>query len=307
MLTPVIAATPGVQPPVGTKTFDVICAGEFNWKVARAGGPFWKIHRGARLRPGGGPANVAVALASQGLRVGLATVLADDALGREWYERSAASGIDLDGVILAAPRTTMVLVDGDDGACSEAFVAEEEPPIELPSGWTSRVLVLSGLSPVISHAAALCKAARAAKRSGALVVIDFNAGFRAWAGHDAATIQMVLQEVDVARCSPADLAVLGMDVDATRKALRRDAVLVLGSGTMGAVATGPFGEVGYVPPGSSRHREIGGGHAFTAALCATLLRRAPPGESPNALWRRALQRGYVAANAHVRAADVTYR
>lgn len=198
--------------------------------------------------------NVALALARHGLRVGLATVLADDAFGRTSLEKIAAAKVDVGGVALARPRAGFVLVDSSGGARQVPSFAEEEAPLEVPAGWSSPIMVLSGLSPVVSHAAALCKVARASRRDGALVLIDFNASLHIWVGRDPRTIRMVLREVDVARCSFADLAVLGMDVATVRAALRPTAVLVVSDGIGGAVATGPFGEVALAPRGASPHQ-----------------------------------------------------
>jgi 2-dehydro-3-deoxygluconokinase len=271
------------------KRFDVICAGEALWKLAPSGGLSGHRSAGVGLRPGGGAVNVALALTRQGLRTGLATVLTDDAFGREGLERLAASGVDVGGVSLARPRAGFVLVDASGGAKQVPSVAEQEVPLEVPVGWSSQILVLSGLSPVVSHAAALCKAARAARREGALVLIDFNASLHIWAGRDPRTIRMVLREVDVARCSFADLAVLGLDVATVRAELRRTAILVVSDGRS-AVATGPFGEVSFVQREGVRLRPFGAGDAFTAAICAELARPSEPGESSSSLWYRALQR-----------------
>ena len=194
------------------------------------------------------------------------------------------------------PAQAFVLVDASGGAKQVPSVAEEEPPLRVPVQWSSRILILSGLSPVISHAAALCKAARAARRQGALVVVDFNASLHVWAGRDPRTVRALLREVDVARCSLPDLAVLGMDVTTVRAALRRSAVLVAGDGMGGAVATGPFGEVAFAPREAIPARPNGAGDAFTAAVCAELARPGDPGESPSALWYRALRRGHAAAS-----------
>ncbi len=250
---------------------------------------------GVPLRPGGGAVNAAIALAREGLRVGLATVLPDDTLGRTSMARIAAMGIDVGGVSVARKRPGLVLVDASGGANQVPADAAEEPSLEVPIGWSSRLMLLSGLSPVVSHAAALCKAARAARRAGALVVIDFNASLHAWVGRDPRTIQMVLREVDVARCSFSDLAVLGADVVTVRNALRESAVLVASDGRGGAVATGPFGEVAVVPRDTDVPRRIGAGDAFTAALCAELTRAGAPGESDAARWYRAIRRGHDAA------------
>jgi sugar/nucleoside kinase (ribokinase family) len=280
-----------------TKNFDVICAGEALWKVTHRGKPV--SSKAPPVSPGGGPVTVALALASEGLHVGLATVLADDALGRGSVKRIAAAGVDVGGVTFARPRKGFVIIDASGGASQVPSDVEAEPPLEVPVGWSSQVLLLSGLSPVISHAAALCKAARAARRNGSFVLIDFNASLHVWAGRDPRTIRMVLREVDAARCSLADLAVLGMDVATVRGVLRQGAVLVVSDGKGGAVATGPFGDVAFVPPQGTRLRTTGAGDAWTAAICLELTRCAEPGQSPNARWFRALRRGHAATSATV--------
>ena len=124
-------------------------------------------------------------------------------------------------------------------------------------------------------------------------MLDFDASLHAWAGRDARTIRMVLREVDVARCSLANLAVLGMDAASVRAALRPSAVLVMDHGD-GAVASGPFGDVAFVPEAAHRLRARGAGDAFTAAICAELVRAGEPGEGPDARWFRALRRGHAA-------------
>ena len=285
------ATTRGV--PERPRRFDVICAGEALLKLAPIADP---RSMGVRLRSGGGAVQVALALARQGLRVGLATVLTDDELGRRSLERIVASNVHVGGVSLARPRPGFVLVDASGGAKQVPSPAEEEPPLEVPIGWSSGMLVLSGLSPVVSHAAALCRAARAARRDGALVLIDFNASLHVWVGRDPRTIRTVLREVDVARCSHADLAVLGMDVATVREALRPTAVLMVSDAAGGAVATGPFGEVAVASREAIALRPLGAGDAFTAAVCAELSRHGEPGESPSALWHRALSRGCAAAD-----------
>jgi 2-dehydro-3-deoxygluconokinase len=277
-----------------TKNFDVICAGEALWKLTPRRGTV--SPKPPRVSPGGGPVTVALALARQGLRVGLATVLADDTFGRDSAEKIAGAGVDVGGVTFARPGKGFVLIDGSGGANQVPSDAEEEPPLAIPVEWSSQVLLLSGLSPVVSHAAALCKAARAARRDGTFVLIDFNASLHVWAGRDPRTIRMVLREVDAARCSLADLAVLGMEVATVRAALRSDAVLAVSDGGGGAVAIGSFGDVTFVPPQGTRLRTTGTGDACTAAICAELARHGEPGESATARWFRALQRGHASAS-----------
>ncbi len=277
----------------------MICFGAVSWKLVPAGGPSAAGRTGGapgvRLRSGGGAGNVAVALAKEGLKVGLAAELGDDAFGRFTRQQIAAHRVDTSAVAFAKPRVGLVLTDASGGATLPAY-AEREQLLEVPEAWSSRLLLLSGLSPVVSHAAALCKAARTARRQGTLVVLDFNASLHPWAGHDPRTIRMVLREVDVARCSVADRAVLGMERDAVRAALRPGAVLVAEDAGGRTIATGPFGEVA-VRGERMRVRPNGTGDAFVAALCAELLRRGDPGESPNARWHRALQRAVHSVSA----------
>jgi sugar/nucleoside kinase (ribokinase family) len=284
-----------IQAEQRTKHFDVICVGQALWKLTARGGASNNTSSGVQLQPGGGPVNIALALAGEGLRVGLTTVLADDSFGRGSFERIAESGVDVGGVSLARPRPGFVRVDASGSAAELTAQGDNDAMLEVPPGWAARVLLLSGLSPVVPHAAALCKAARAARRRGSVVVIDFNASFHEWAGRDPRTIQMVLREVDVARCSLADLAVLGTDAAAVRAALRANATLVVGDGAGGAVATGAFGEVAFVPPAGTRLRASGVGDACTAAICAELSRVGVPGESVSARWFRALRRGCAVA------------
>jgi sugar/nucleoside kinase (ribokinase family) len=278
-----------------TRTFDVICAGGASWKVASTAGAFAPSSLRLPLRPSGGAVDVALTLAKQGLRVGLASVFSDDDFGRASRERIAALGIDVDGVSLASAGSGFVLVDAGGGASAVPSDEELSPPLEVPSGWSSQLLLLSGLSPVVAHAAALCKAARAARREGALVLLDFDASLRVWIGRDPRTVRMVLREVDVARCSLADVAVLGSDVAEVRAALRPGATLVVSDAAGGIVATGPFGEVAVAPSDATSSRRTGGGDALTAALCAELTRPGEPGESPSGRWHRALRRGQAAA------------
>jgi 2-dehydro-3-deoxygluconokinase len=291
------AMTPIAQREARPKSFDVICAGEARWQLAGSEAPFSKKSARVHLRPGRGVVSVALLLARAGLRVGLATVLLDDELGRAAMKKIAASSVDVAGIALARPNAGFVLVDASGGANQAPSRVEKEEPVEVPVGWSSQVLLLSGLSPVVSHAAALCKAARTGRRTGAVVFIDFNASLHAWSGRDPRTIRMVLREVDVARCSFEDLAVLGMDVATVRSALPRSAVLVVSNGAGGSVATGPFGEVAFKPRELTAHPPSGVGDPFTAAICAEWVLPGAPRGSESARWLRALQRGHAAAMA----------
>ncbi len=270
------------------KTFDAICVGEAAWKLVGDGAT------GLRLRPSSGAVNIALHLCKEGMRVGLSTVLVDDANGRAAMARVAAAGVDVTGVTFTRPRAGLVVVDARGEANPLAAELEATPAFDVPPAWSSQVVVLSGLSPVVAHAAALCKAARRARRDGSVVLLDFNAALHAWAGRDARTIRMVLRKVDVARCSVADLAVLGMSADEASAALRPTATLVVGEPGGRVSAVGPFGAVVFAPPGSAHEGAAarpGAGDALTASICHELTARRDSGESVEALWERALRRG----------------
>jgi 2-dehydro-3-deoxygluconokinase len=281
------------------KAFDVVCAGEALWNLAAGGGA--PSSKGAepmplRFHPGGGAVNAALALAEQGLRVGLATTLDDDTFGRRLLRRISTAGIDVTGVAFAPPRAAgLVLLEGGSASRQMVSYRDEDQPIDVPAGWSSQVLLLSGLSPVLSYGATLCKAARAARRIGTTVVVDVNARLHLWAGRDPRAISTVLREADVVRCSVADLAVLGVELGALERSMRRGAVLVKVDGAGGARATGPFGDVVHAP--EPVRWEAGAGDVFTAAICAELARAGHPGEDRADVWLRALQRGHAAASA----------
>ncbi len=266
------------------KTFDVICAGEALWSLDPRGEAFSARAAPLRLRPGGGAVNAALALARRGLRVGLATALGDDALGRGLLERIAASGVDVGAVTLGPPSTGLVFVVGVGASHRVLSYREAEQPIAVPAQWSSQVLLLSGLSPVVSYGATLCKAARAARRAGSIVVVDVNARRHLWAGRDPRAIHMLLREADVVRCSADDLSVLGIDLDALRATLRPGAVLVASNGAGHAWATGPFGEVAQTPRRSVPLRAVGAGDRLTAAICGELARAGQTGEHRVELW-----------------------
>jgi sugar/nucleoside kinase (ribokinase family) len=274
-------------------SFDVICAGEAVWSVAPPDASRSAEWTSLRFRPGGGAVNAALALARQELRVGLATVLEDRSAGRGLLEKIAAAGVEVGGVSLARPNTGLVFVRG--GARQALSFGQEAQPIEIPAGWSSRVLLLSGMSPVVPQAASLCKAARAARRAGSLVVVDVNARWDLWEGRDSRAIHMVLREADVVWCSAEDLFGLNMSATAIRATMRPNAVLALSDGGGRAFATGPFGEVAQSRERTALLGPTGEGEAFATAICVELARAGHAGEHSAELWARALQRGHVAA------------
>ncbi|MEO7110888.1 MAG: hypothetical protein ABI183_10655, partial [Polyangiaceae bacterium] len=190
-------------------------------------------------------------------------------------------------VVLAPAKSGLFFVRG--GALQSLATRKEEPPVAIPEDWSSPVLLLSGMSPFVSSAAALCKAARAARRAGSIVVVDLHADWNAWKGQNWRSIRMILREADVVWASSEDLVGLNLDVASARSAMRPNAVFV--SHIAGrASARGLFGEVAQ----SSKLGPIDADDDFVAAIAFELV------HTPNAhracgndaaIWSRALARG----------------
>lgn len=268
----------------GASALDVVCAGEARWDLA-AQGVLGPMATSLRFRPGGAAVSVALSLAARGVRVGLAASLGDDTFGRALLARVAAAGVDTAGVSLSSARSGLVLVQGMGAAARVVSYRQEEPPIVIPEAWAAPVLLLTGLSPVVAHAAAFCKAARAARRTGTLVVVDVNARRHLWMGQDPRAIRAVMGEADVVRCSSEDMAVLGTSAKLVR-AMMRDRTVLVESGATHVRATGPFGELVRERTAASALRPPGSGDAFTAAMCEALARAGAAGIERLDVWAR---------------------
>jgi hypothetical protein len=101
---------------------------------------------------------------------------------------------------------------------------------------------------------------------------------------------MVIREADVIRCSVMDLAILGMDSVAVRRAMREDATLLV-SGARGTVATGPFGvvRVDRVSTTATPSATDEASDACVTAVCLDLARPQPANESAAGRWDRVLR------------------
>lgn len=270
-----IVSGPAIE---AAKAFDVICAGDARCGVEG------DAERTLRLLPGGDALAAAVALATQGLRVGLATVIADDRTGRALLDHVTAAGVDVGGVERAQPSSGIIFVATDaTGARQIIAPRAEAPPIAVPSSWASRVLLLSGMSPIVEHAGALCRAARAARRRGATVVVDLNARWDQWRGRDPRAIRMVLREADVVWCSAEDLLGMNLDLDALRDALRQGTILGVRDPGGRVWITGPFGELS-TPEVARDHRAPREELPFVSVVCAALARAGDRDIRSGELW-----------------------
>lgn len=281
-----------------TTRLDVACAGQTTWLLEADS---------ARRTPSGATA-AALLLARAGLRVGLATVLPDDSFGHDARARLAQAAIDVEGVALASAGQRVLAVEG-------TSIREEARPIAVPEAWAPRVLLVSGLAPVLersdvgerpsperdpsaadvggmAHAAALCRAARAARRAGATVVVDLDVRWRLWRGRDPRAIAMIVREADVVWCSVEDLLGLGIETSVIHAAMRSDAVLLVHEGSARVRASARFGELVLEAPGDLARPTLQD-DALVASLCADLAR---DGIQPTeADWHRALSRAHRGA------------
>lgn len=248
----------------------------------------WFSDTALRFKPAGGAVHVSVMLARRGLRVGLVSPMEEDTFNRSLLDRVATSGVDVGGVRWRVPASGVLMLDA--AQQSRPVVAKQDDErvvFEVPPTWSPRVLLLSGLSPVVSHAGSLCKAARAARRAGAIVVVDLNLRWHVWAGRDPRALQSVVKEADVIRLSTEDLAVLELGEAAIRGMARPDALFVVTAATGISWATGSFGEV--APAGKDGRNEPPSRDALTAGVCAELARSGETTTKPET-WARVLAR-----------------
>jgi 2-dehydro-3-deoxygluconokinase len=260
--------------------FDVICAGQ----------PLWRGSMSSLGDVGGRSSafvNVTKMLTMSSLHVGWAAVLEDDRRGRALLAEMAAAHVQVGAVSLASSGTDLVVVDASGGWSGLVSNRDEAVQVELPPFWSSQVLLLSGLRPATSSLAALCKAARKARRDGTVVVLDVVGSLRDWTGHDARVLSMVIREADVVRCSFFDLAVIGADAAAVRRTMRSNATLVLDDDG-GAIAMGTFGDVRVQASRESSTTEVLA-ESYTAAICAEYARPRGVGETPAGRWHRVLR------------------
>jgi sugar/nucleoside kinase (ribokinase family) len=261
--------------------FDVICAGHPLWRASKP-----SLVESARAL-GSAFVNVTKMMSQARLRVGWATALEDDRLGRALLADMAAIDVAVRAVKRAPVDTDLVVVDASGGWSGLASDRGGTTQVEIPPSWSSQVLLLSGLTPVTSSLAAFSKAARRARRDGTVVVLDLVGSLRDWNNHDPRVISMVLRDADVVRCNFFDLAVIRTDTGAVRRAMRSSATLVLDDES-GATAVGPFGEVRVQASRESGAREILA-ECYTAAVCVEYARPRGIAETPEGRWHRVLR------------------
>ena len=239
---------------------------------------------------GGAPANVAAALAAQGVRAGFVGKVGDDPLGRYALERLAATGVDVSGTLRdPAYSTTLAFasVDPESGGLAYSFARRPGADLmlradELDLGAIRRALVLhvGSLSLVADPArTATLRAIDEARRAGCLVSFDPNMRPHAWESPDdmLAAVELVLGPTDLLKVSRAEMELLTGTSDAAvgaRMLLERGPRLVAVTldeqgahlATRGGQASSPAYPVTQVAD------TAGAGDAFWGAALAWLLR-----------------------------------
>jgi 2-dehydro-3-deoxygluconokinase len=198
-----------VTPPTASpdRDLDILCIGEPLVEFAEIGRADERLYRRGF---GGDTANVAVAAARQGARVGYATALGDDPFGHEFRQLFEREGIDHRSVaLMPGARTGLYFIHyGPEGHVFSydraGSAASRMSPADLPAELIarSRVLQVSAISQAISSSCtdAVFAAMRLAKEAGAVVSYDTNLRLALWPLDRArATINAALALADIAR------------------------------------------------------------------------------------------------------------
>lgn len=249
---------------------------------------------GFRRRPGGAPANVAVALARLGVDAPFLTNVARDPFGDYLAMTLAAEGVPGRFVTRDSDRrTALAFVSGDpDADYRFTFYREDTADVHLDDAdvpdavleavsWVVVGGVMLAAEPGRSAVISLAERARAA---GCGVVFDPNARPELWPDADAfeTGVRRLLAHTSVLKVSRADVAGTAFehdDVEGMARALAaagpHTVVVTLGAEGAFAIATeaAPWG------PGTVRHPgydvaavdDTGAGDAFTAGLVAGLV------------------------------------
>lgn len=248
-------------------------------------------------KPGGAPANVAVAAARLGARSAFIGKVGEDAFGHYLAQVLARENVETRGIRFEPTARTMLAFIAMPDENTAEFVFYRNPgadmllrPDELDSHLlqTTRVFHFGSISLIHEPSrSATVEAARLAREAGALISFDVNYRPSLWAETPAALdiIAGLLPQVDVLKVNETELELLSgqADLAAGSQVLLRQGptlcVVTLGAGGS-FYQTAAAGE--RVPGFAVRVVDaVGCGDAFTAALLYRLT--SPPGS-----WRERL-------------------
>jgi fructokinase len=289
---------------------DVLCLGEVlvDFFADPVGAELWA---GPTFRPhlGGAPANMAVGLARQGMRVGLMTMVGKDAFGQFLRERLITEGVDVSRIREHAAARTGVTFVSVDAAGERSFLFYRHPSADLcmeaddvDAADVARAKVLHVGSSTLSREparAATWRALDAAAERGVRVSCDVNLRPHLWPDRSEMLPQVsaLLRRSWLAKLSAEEIDLLLGTTD-PREAARR--VRELGP-TIAVVTVGSDG-CWFASADLVRHSPAvpvtavdttGAGDAFMSTLVAALLREVALDEA----CRRANQSGARACTA----------
>ncbi|MFW5941343.1 MAG: PfkB family carbohydrate kinase [Chloroflexota bacterium] len=239
-------------------------------------------------KPGGAPANVAVAVRRLGAASAFVGKVGDDAFGDHLIDVLRRQGVETRGLRVArAARTTMAFIAMPDPHTAE-FVFYRNPGADLllRAEELDRELLaetaalhIGSLSLVDEPArSATYEAVRLAREGGAMVSFDVNYRPSLWPGPEEALAQMraMIPRVDLLKVNETELSLLVGGAEeaktATGELLQQGpALVVLTCGRKGSYARFAAGEVSAAAFQVDTVDATGCGDAFIAALLTQLV------------------------------------
>jgi fructokinase len=234
-------------------------------------------------RPGGGPANTAVALARLGTPVTMLARFGADTFGQLLQAHLAANGVDLSYAVQGdEPSSIAVVTRGLDGAASYRFLVDGTADwhwnaTELPSLPTTVAAVHSGSLALALATSPALETWLAAARRTATVSLDPNLRAGLLPSNAREALQRWLRIGDLVKVSVEDIALAlpGEDPWEVARHWRREGpdLVVVTAGAEGARAYFGDREVHRGAAPVSVVDTIGAGDAFTAGLLHALAGR----------------------------------
>ena len=275
---------------------DIVCLGELliDMFPAELGRPLAEVSA-FYPKPGGAPANVAVAAARLGAQSAFIGKVGDEAFGRHLADLLAGEGVETRGMRFdREARTGLAFIAQPDENTSE-FVFYRNPgaDMRLRAEELDRELLQSaqafhfGSISLIQEPSrsATLEALRIARRSGALISFDVNYRPTLWGSAQEARerIAMTLPQVDLVKVNEVEVSLLtGRDVAASSAADLEGAGRMLLEGGPGlcVITLGPEGSYFQIAAGGARVPPFrvqtvdatGCGDAFVAGLLSQLVR-----------------------------------
>jgi fructokinase len=231
-------------------------------------------------RPGGSPANVAVALARLGVPAALLARLSSDHFGQMLRDHLRGSGVDLSLAVPTGAPTPVAAVTLDaagvasyrfdlDGRTDDGW-SVADLPATLPVG---AALHVSGAFALVRPAMRTTVDTLLARESGRRVIC-FDPNPRAALAPDRSTLLRWVGRADLVRASAEDLELTDpgepVEVVARRWRAFGPSVVVVTLGGGGVYALGPAGACAAPAEPVDVVDTVGAGDAFTAGLLAFL-------------------------------------